>query len=116
MPAPASLAALIPLPRDPRVARLEERRARLDQLLAEGHQLLADMGAEARGHLVGARGAAPDGSPLPDLLSARLLAEQLSISVDLVYRLMDRGDLPSVRIESKRLVRREDYVAFLERL
>ncbi len=53
-----------------------------------------------------------DGSE-PHLYEVREVAETLRISRSKVYLLMNDGDLPSVRIGSRRLVRRGDLEAFI---
>jgi excisionase family DNA binding protein len=50
------------------------------------------------------------------LYEVREVAEALRISRSKVYLLMNDGDLPSVRIGSRRLVRRSDLEAFVNAL
>jgi excisionase family DNA binding protein len=64
----------------------------------------------------------PDSAPpasqaLPDMLSVSQIAERLSISETSVRDLMDRGELHEARLPGikRRLVRREDYLAYLGR-
>lgn len=50
------------------------------------------------------------------LLDIPTVAHRLSIGRSLVYELIRRGELPSVRVNSSRRVRAADLEAYVERL
>jgi excisionase family DNA binding protein len=56
--------------------------------------------------------AAPD---LPELWPVSRVAELLGVSSQLVYKLMDRGELPYVKIASCRRIRRDEVARLVER-
>jgi excisionase family DNA binding protein len=49
-------------------------------------------------------------------LSVAQVAHRLSISKAMVFRLMQRGDLPAIRLGDMRRIREADLRAFIERL
>ena len=64
---------------------------------------------------------APEGSPMADIDVAHLrlldindLMDMLKISRSSAYRLVDQGDLVSIRIGRARRVRFDDLVAFVD--
>jgi excisionase family DNA binding protein len=75
------------------------------------HLLPADSEVKGAGgqHLRALRGGAED------LLTVRQVATGLSISTATVYKLVERGELPHVRISNAVRVAPEDLAAFLRR-
>ena len=55
-----------------------------------------------------------DDPPIEPLLSVNATAAVLAVSTRHVKRLIVSGELPSLKIGRRRLVRRQDIVAFVE--
>ena len=52
---------------------------------------------------------------LPAILRAPLLGELLGVTVHTVNELLRRGEIPASKVAGRWIVRRETFVAFLER-
>lgn len=52
---------------------------------------------------------------VPQLMTVKELRTLLKLSQPSIYRLMERGELPYVRLGKSRRVKREDVARFIER-
>lgn len=95
------------------INELDSAKKRLLHGIAEVEVALGDMwrlSAQVRAPPI-------EADSLPDMLSVGRIAERLSISETTVRDLLDRGDLQEARLPGirRRLVRREDYLAYIRR-
>lgn len=54
-------------------------------------------------------------TPLPELLKVSQVCEALKLSQPSVYRLLESGQIPYVKMGRTRRVKREDVLAYVER-
>lgn len=50
---------------------------------------------------------------LPDLLTARRIAETYDLNIETIYRWIDRGELVAFKLGKSYMIRPEDWDAFL---
>lgn len=52
--------------------------------------------------------------PLPNLLSAKLMVQEVGLARSMVYQLLNRADMPVIKIGTRKFMHRDKFLEWLQ--